>query len=103
MKCTWRKKKLQTTEKAELLNRFFQIVFHTKADGRKISGSKNGADHWFHAKNTCIGSIGSEQEDSFHKLVAGHPFQASGNENTDFAQDGVPGYRFCSNRLSKID
>ena len=35
-------------------------------------------------------------------LVAGHRFQASGNEKKDIALDCVAGYRFCRNGLSKI-
>ena len=54
-------------------------------------------------KNSFIGSIGSEKEDSFHKPVAGFRFKASGNENKDIAQDCVSGYRFRSNGISKID
>ena len=91
------------SEKSELLNRFFQSVFNPKSDGGKISGSDSVAGHRFHKTNSCIGSIGSEQEDSFHKPVAGHWFQAGGNENKEIAQDCVASYRFRSNGLSIID
>ena len=97
------KKATNDSEKAKLCNQFFQSVFKPNADGSLISGSNSLAGHQFYGTAHCIGSIDSEQEDSFHNPVAGHRFQASGNEKKNLAQDCVAGYRFCSNGLSKID
>ena len=67
------------------------------------SVSDNVAGHRFHDINPCIGPIGSEQKDSFDKPVAGHWFQATGNENKVIAHGCVASNRFRSNGLSKTD
>ena len=68
------------SENAKNFNQFFQSVFNPMADGSRSDGSDIVAGHWFYDTNPCIGSIGSEQEDSFLKPVADHRFKTSGNE-----------------------